>query len=156
MVTGPGCPRWQGRGQGWSEKYLPRLDSQSEEEFAAYVKRASFFSASAPTPEACLALILRWPPFVKLPEGGVDYGEAMREFANDVDRLGTSLTAAIVNGPLALISCRVPTAAYRLRLSPSVLARATKRAKCSLVGKTTRPRGCGWLARSTGQALPPL
>ena len=75
------------------EKYLPRLDSQSDEEFAAYVKRASFFNASARTSEAYLGLIFRRPPFVKLPEAGVGLGQAMQEFANDVDLLGTSLTA---------------------------------------------------------------
>lgn len=35
------------------EKYLPRLDSQTDEEFAAYVERASFFNATARTAEAC-------------------------------------------------------------------------------------------------------
>jgi len=31
------------------EKYVPRLDSQTDEEFAAYVQRASFFNATART-----------------------------------------------------------------------------------------------------------
>jgi len=43
------------------EKYLPRLDSQSDEEFAAYVKRASFFNATARTAEAYMGLIFRHP-----------------------------------------------------------------------------------------------
>ena len=34
------------------EKYLPRLDSQTDGEFAAYVKRASYFNATARTAEA--------------------------------------------------------------------------------------------------------
>jgi hypothetical protein len=50
------------------EKYLPRLDSQTEEEFAAYVKRASFFNATARTSEAYQGLIFRRPRFVKLPD----------------------------------------------------------------------------------------
>ena len=33
------------------EKYLPRLDSQSDEEYAAYKARASFFGATARTLE---------------------------------------------------------------------------------------------------------
>jgi hypothetical protein len=33
------------------EKYLPRLDSQSDEEFLAYRKRASFFNATARSAE---------------------------------------------------------------------------------------------------------
>jgi len=81
-------------------KYLPRLDSQTDEEFGAYVKRASFFNATARTSEAYLGLIFRRPPFVKMP--GIDgaqgtarptgIGRAMEEFANDADMLGTSLT----------------------------------------------------------------
>src|SRR5512136_3045725 len=50
------------------EKYLPRLDAQTDDEFAAYVKRASFFNASARTCEAYLGLVFRRPPFLKLPE----------------------------------------------------------------------------------------
>ena len=75
------------------EKYLPRLDSQTDEEFAAYVQRASFFNATARTSEAYQGLIFRRPPFVKLPEGSSGLGRAMQEFANDADMLGTSLTA---------------------------------------------------------------
>lgn len=78
------------------EKYLPRLDSQTEEEFANYVKRASFFNATARTAEAYLGLIFRRPPFVKLP--GSDSGtsstglaRALADFTNDVDMLGTPL-----------------------------------------------------------------
>ena len=50
------------------EKYLARLDSQTDEEFAAYGQRASFFNATARTAEAYQGLIFRRPPFVKLPE----------------------------------------------------------------------------------------
>ncbi len=83
------------------EKYLPRLDCQTDEELAAYVQRASFFNATARTSEAYQGLIFRRPPFVKLP--GADgaqrsarptgIGRAMEEFAKDADMLGTSLTA---------------------------------------------------------------
>ena len=41
------------------EKYLPKLDSQSEEEYAAYKGRASFFGASARTLEEYLDLVFR-------------------------------------------------------------------------------------------------
>src|SRR5512137_1344943 len=74
------------------EKYLPRLDSQSEDEFAAYVKRASFFNATARTCEAYLGLVFRRPPFLKLPDKAVGIGRAFAEFVNDADMLGTSLT----------------------------------------------------------------
>ena len=74
------------------EKYLPRLDSQTDEEFSAYVKRASYFNASARTSEAYLGLMFRRPPFVKLPADGAGVGRAMAQFQNDADMLGTTLT----------------------------------------------------------------
>ncbi len=74
------------------EKYLARLDSQTDEEFAAYRKRASFFNATARTAEAYLGLIFRRPPFVKLPSESTGVGRALAEFQNDADMLGTSLT----------------------------------------------------------------
>ncbi len=79
------------------EKYVARLDSQTDEEFAAYVKRASFFNATARTSEAYQGLIFRRPPFVKVPEGSSGLGRAMQELANDTDMLGTSLTASRKN-----------------------------------------------------------
>ena len=94
------------------ERYLPRLESQTDEEFASYVRRASFFNATARTAEAYQGLIFRRPPFLKLPgtraaengnpkseirnpkaDGGAGVGRALRDFADDVDLLGTSLTA---------------------------------------------------------------
>ena len=74
------------------EKYLAWLDSQTDEEFAAYRKRASLFNATARTAEAYLGLIFRRPPFVKLPSEGTGVGRALAEFQNDADVLGTSLT----------------------------------------------------------------
>src|SRR5512137_1287487 len=84
------------------EKSLPRLDSQTDEEFGAYVKRASFFNATARTAEAYLGLVFRRPPLVKSPEGVGQRSEvrgqrsglarAMAEFANDADMLGTTLS----------------------------------------------------------------
>jgi hypothetical protein len=99
------------------EKYLPRLDSQSDEEFLAYRKRASFFNATARSAEGFVGLIFRRPPFVKVPEvqsprskvqspegnhltlpsppaeratpSGVS--RALATFLNDADMLGTTL-----------------------------------------------------------------
>jgi hypothetical protein len=68
------------------EKYLPRLDSQSEEEYAAYKARASFFGATARTLEEYLDLIFRRTPLTSLPSSDV-----MRGFASDCDRWGTSV-----------------------------------------------------------------
>ena len=68
LVAGAGCLAGEDAVKAGGEKYLPRLDSQTDEEFAAYVKRASFFNATARTSEAYQGLIFRRPPFVKLPE----------------------------------------------------------------------------------------
>ena len=50
------------------EKYLPRIDSQTDTEFAAYRTRAAFFNATGRTAEGYVGLMLRRPPFVKAPE----------------------------------------------------------------------------------------
>ena len=52
------------------EKYLPRLDSQSEEEYGAYKARASFFGATARPLEEYLDLIFAGRLLrAKAPEG---------------------------------------------------------------------------------------
>src|SRR5262245_35226081 len=50
------------------EKYLPRLDSQTDEEFVAYRKRAAVYNATARSAEGFVGLIFRRPPFIKIPE----------------------------------------------------------------------------------------
>jgi hypothetical protein len=50
------------------EKYLARLESQTDDEYAAYRTRASFFNASARTADGFLGLVCRRPPFIKIPE----------------------------------------------------------------------------------------
>lgn len=63
-------------------KYLPRLDSQSDEEYAAYKQRASFFGATARTLEEYLDLVFRRAPVTRA-------GEKIRVFLADCDRWGT-------------------------------------------------------------------
>lgn len=69
--------------------YLPRLDSQSEEEYSAYKARASFFGATARTLEEYLDLVFRRAPAFALcatagrPAGGLG------KFVADCDRWGT-------------------------------------------------------------------
>jgi hypothetical protein len=75
------------------EKYLPRLEAQTDEEYAAYRARASFFNATARTADGYLGLVFRRPPFIKVPEGANALGKAMREFVNDADMLGMSLAS---------------------------------------------------------------
>lgn len=75
-----------------AEKYLPRIDSQNDKEYLAYKNRASFFNASARTADGYVGLIFRRDPTFKLPEtGGV--ADALAEFVEDADMLGTSLSA---------------------------------------------------------------
>jgi len=64
-------------------KYLPRLDSQSEEEYAAYKARASFFGATARTLEEYLDLVFRRGPGMVLGAGG-----GLKAFVSDCDRWG--------------------------------------------------------------------
>ena len=47
-------------------KYLPRLEAQTDEEYAAYRDRASFFNATARTADGYLGLLFRRPPFIKV------------------------------------------------------------------------------------------
>jgi len=79
------------------EKYLPRLDSQTDEEFAAYRKRASFFNATARTADGYVGLMFRRPPFVKVPESSAGVGRALADFVNDADMFGTTLAAYAKN-----------------------------------------------------------
>ena len=50
------------------KKYLPRLDAQSDDEYAAYMARASFFGATARTHGEYLDLVFRRAPAVALGE----------------------------------------------------------------------------------------
>src|SRR4051812_4919516 len=84
-------------------KYLPRLDSQSDEEFLAYRQRAALFNATARRAEGFVGLSFRRPPFVKVPESpsgtgqrsglasSSGVGRVLAEFVNDADMLGTTL-----------------------------------------------------------------
>ncbi len=76
-----------------AEKYLPRLDCQDDKEYLAYKNRASFFNASARTADGFVGLIFRRDPTFKLPENKSGVGDALTEFVEDADMLGTTLTA---------------------------------------------------------------
>ncbi|HYF36193.1 MAG TPA: DUF4055 domain-containing protein, partial [Prosthecobacter sp.] len=69
-----------------AEKYVPRLDSQTDAEFAAYINRACFYNAVARTLEGYGGLVFRRDPVMHLPEGPM-----WKDFENDVDLIGTSL-----------------------------------------------------------------
>ena len=73
------------------EKYLPRRDAQTDEEYDACRPRASLFNATARTADGYLGLLFRRPPFIKVSEGTSTLGKAIGAFVNDADMLGTSL-----------------------------------------------------------------
>ena len=59
------------------EKYLPRLESQTDDEYNAYRARAAFFNASARTAEGFVGLVCRRPPFIKMPDKSSAIGRAL-------------------------------------------------------------------------------
>ncbi|MEI6077028.1 MAG: DUF4055 domain-containing protein [Verrucomicrobiota bacterium] len=71
--------------------YLPRLDSQSDNEYLGYKSRACFFNATSRTCDGFLGLLFRRDPTVKLPDRHAGVGGALRVFTDDVDLMGTSL-----------------------------------------------------------------
>jgi len=73
------------------ELYLPRLDSQNDDEYLAYKIRACFFNATSRTCDGFLGLLFRRDPEVKLPDRHAGVGGALRVFTDDVDLMGTSL-----------------------------------------------------------------
>ena len=73
------------------KKYLPRLDSQSDDEYAAYVARASFFGATARTLEEYLDLVFQRGPVLSLGDAdgsGTRGSSSLRVFAADCDLWG--------------------------------------------------------------------
>lgn len=70
------------------EKYLPRLDSQTDDEYAAYKARASFFGATARTIEEYLDLIFRRAPMLSLRNAG----PLLQAFAADCDLWSADFT----------------------------------------------------------------
>jgi len=78
-------------------RYLPRLDSQTDDEYLAYKCRAAFFNATARTADSFVGLIFRRDPTFKLPEGNSGAGRAMGNFLDDADMLGTTLVSYAKN-----------------------------------------------------------
>jgi len=85
-------------------RYLPRLDSQTEDEYAAYKARASFFNATARTVDGFVGLIFRRQSAVKLPENNSALGKALAAFEDDADMLGTPLESYAKNAVTEVIT----------------------------------------------------
>jgi hypothetical protein len=77
------------------EKYLPRLDSQADDDFKAYKQRAAFFNATARTADGFLGLIFRRDPTVKIPKDGSGVARALAAFCEDADLQGTSMSSKL-------------------------------------------------------------
>ena len=113
------------------EKYLPRLDGQSAEDYEGYQARACFSNATRRAADAFVGMVFRKAPFVRLPEDGGQTSEvrngstspnplpgaervtrrtasgiarAMQMFVNDADMLGTSLFSYAKNAVREVIS----------------------------------------------------
>ena len=71
------------------EKYVARLDSQTDEEFQAYVERGFFYNATARTVAGYVGMIFRRDPVLQLPDSTVR--PALKAFLHDVDLRGTTL-----------------------------------------------------------------
>ena len=78
-------------------KYLPRLDSQTDDEYLAYKSRASFFNATSRIADGYVGRIFRRDPTFKLPDSSAGIGRALDTFVADADLLGTPLTAYAKN-----------------------------------------------------------
>jgi len=72
------------------EKYLPRLEGQSNPEYEAYRARALFFNATARTAEAYVGMVYRRAPAERRPVNAGALTEAFRAFDRDADLFGTS------------------------------------------------------------------
>ena len=79
------------------ERYLPKLDSQSPDEYHAYKSRTSFFNATARTSDGFVGLIFRRDPTFKLPDVSSGVGRAAAKFLDDADMLGTTLVSYAKN-----------------------------------------------------------
>ena len=86
------------------ELYLPRLDGQTDAEYAAYRTRASFYNATSRTADGYVGMIFRRAPFQRLPSPKSSIGKALATFANDADMLGTSLYGYAKNVVAEVIS----------------------------------------------------
>ena len=78
-------------------KYVARLDSQSDDEFRAYVDRGFFYNATSRTVSGYVGMIFRRDPVLLLPEKSAALHPALKAFVNDVDLLGTTLDSYAKN-----------------------------------------------------------
>lgn len=78
------------------ERYVARLDGQSDDEFNAYVQRGFFYNATARTVSGYIGMIFRRDPVLQVPEES-PANTFLNAFKGDVDLLGTSLDSYAKN-----------------------------------------------------------
>jgi hypothetical protein len=88
------------------EQFLPRLDSQSDDDYDRYKTRASFYNATSRTAAGYVGMIFRRAPFVKLTTANASAAlvQAMHTLNNDFDMRGTSLYGYAKNVVTEVIS----------------------------------------------------
>lgn len=74
------------------QRYVPKLDNQTETEYDAYVSRGMFYNATARTLSGYEGMIFRVDPALHAPDSGA-LGTVFSEFLADVDMLGTTLAS---------------------------------------------------------------
>jgi hypothetical protein len=70
--------------------YLPRLDNQTDADYAMYLARAWFYNATARTHETLMGQVFRKSGRLVLPEGVPTLAQAVQGFLRDVDLVGTT------------------------------------------------------------------
>jgi hypothetical protein len=75
------------------ELYLPRLEGQSDVDYAAYRDRACFYNGTQRTHESLLGLVFRSAGVLKLPEDGSSAAAGLRRFVGSVDYVGLDFEA---------------------------------------------------------------
>jgi hypothetical protein len=101
-------------------RYLPRLSEQTNEDYAAYVKRAPFYPATGRTLSGLVGMVFRKDPHIEVPE-------AMQPYIEDVTLSGVSifgLTRQIMSEVQEVGRCGVLVEFPRVSEQPSNLAAA--------------------------------
>ena len=73
------------------EKYVARLDSQTDAEFRAYVERGFFYNATSRTVSGYIGMIFRRDHALQLPDKSAPLQPALDAFIHDADMMGTTL-----------------------------------------------------------------
>jgi hypothetical protein len=76
--------------------FLPMVEGQSREDFAAYVRRVTFYPAAKRTHDGLVGLIFRKPATVKAPANAVDVMDTITESGLPVDGLARKVASELL------------------------------------------------------------